>query len=102
MEEIAARNPRAIVVIEAAVMIEAGTYKRLDKLIVTVCGEPQQVARAIERDGLSREEALARIRRQLPLEEKRKFADYVIDTSGSEEDTLRQVREVYNLLRSVS
>ncbi len=102
MEEIAARDPRAIVVVEAAVMIEAGTYKRLDKLIVTVCGEPQQVARAIERDGLSREEALARIRRQLPLEEKRKFADYVIDTSGSEEDTLRQVREVYNLLRSVS
>jgi len=102
MEEIAARDPRAIVVIEAAVMIEAGTYKRLNKLIVTVCGEPQQVARAIERDGLSREEALARIRRQLPLEEKRKFADYVVDTSGSEEDTLRQVREVYNLLRSVS
>jgi dephospho-CoA kinase len=45
---------------------------------------------------------LARIRRQMPLEEKRRYADYVIDTSGAEADTLRQVEEVYNLLQSLS
>lgn len=100
MEEIAARDPGAIVVAEAAVMIEAGAYKRLDKIVLAVCTEEQQVDRAMRRSGLSREEALARIRHQMPLEEKHSFADYVIDTSGTEEETLRQVREVYNLLRS--
>jgi dephospho-CoA kinase len=102
MEEIAAGDPGAIAVVEAAVMIEAGTYKRLDKLVLAVCTEQQQVDRAVRRSGLSREEALARIRRQMPLEEKRKYADYVIDTSGTEEETLRRVREVYNLLRSAA
>jgi dephospho-CoA kinase len=100
MEEIAARDPGAIVVVEAAVMIEAGTYKRLDKIVLAICTEEQQVERAMRRSGLSRQEALARIRSQMPLEEKRRFADYLIDTSGTEEETLRQVREVYNLLRS--
>jgi dephospho-CoA kinase len=101
MEEIGARDPGAIVIVEAAVMIEAGTFRRLDKLIVVVCGEEQQVARALGR-GLTREEALARIRRQMPLEEKCKFADYVIDTSGDEPGTLRQVKEIYRLLRSLA
>ncbi|MFB3776913.1 MAG: dephospho-CoA kinase [Bryobacteraceae bacterium] len=100
LAEIAAREPGAIAVVEAAVMIEAGTYKRLDKVVLTICREEQQLERAVERGGLTRAEALARIRRQMPLEEKRKVADYVIDTSGSEADTMRQVREVYNLLRS--
>jgi len=102
MQEIAASDPGAIVVVEAAVMIEAGTYKRLDKVVLTVCGEEQQVERAIDRGGLGREQALARIRRQMPLEEKRRFADYVIDTSGTKEETRRQVQEVYNLLQKVA
>jgi len=99
MAEIAARDPGAIVVVEAAVMIEAGTYKRMDRLIVVACPLEKQLERAAAR-GLSREEALARIRLQMPLEEKRKYADYVIDTSGDEADTLHQVDEIYNRLRS--
>ena len=101
IEEIGARNPRAIIVCEAAVMIEAASYRRMDKLVLTVCREEQQLERALER-GLSREEALARIRRQMPLEDKRRFADYVIDTSGTESETLRQVEGVYNLLQSMT
>ncbi len=100
MAEIAAQDSGAIVIVEAAVMIEAGTYKRLDKLVLAVCTEQQQVQRAMLRSGLSREEALARIRSQMPLVEKRRFADYVVDTSGTEEETVRQVGAVYNLLRS--
>ncbi len=99
---IAAEDPDAIVIWEAAVMIEAGTHTRMDKVIVTVCREDQQLERAVARGGLSREEALARIRRQMPLEEKRRYADYVIDTSGSEGETLAQVERVYNLLQSPS
>ncbi len=100
MEEIGARDPGAIIVCEAAVMIEAASHRRMDKLILTVCAEQQQLERASRR-GLSRQEALARIRRQMPLEEKRRFADYVIDTSGTEPETIRQVEGVYNLLQSL-
>jgi dephospho-CoA kinase len=97
---IASRDPNAIVVVEAAILIETGGYKRFDKLILTVCDEQQQVERAMKRDGLPAEEILARIRQQMPLSEKRRFADYVIDTSGTKEDTLRQTKEVFALLRS--
>jgi dephospho-CoA kinase len=99
--QVALRDPGAIVVFEAAILIETGSYTRFDKLILVVCSEVQQLERAMERDGADREEVLARIRRQMPLDEKREFVDYVIDTSSSQEETLRQTREVYNLLRSI-
>jgi dephospho-CoA kinase len=99
---IAEREPEAIVVVEAAVMIEAGSHTRFDKMILAVCSQAQQVERAMLRDRITREKALARIGRQMPLEEKLKFADYVIDTSGDKAETLRQVREVYHLLRSIA
>jgi len=101
-EQLAAQEPGAIVVVEAAVMIEAGSHTRFDKLIVAVCTHEQQIERAVERDGLSREQALARIERQMPLEEKRKLADHVVDTSDSRENTLRQVHEIYHSLRSLA
>jgi dephospho-CoA kinase len=101
MTEIAARDPHAIAVMEAAILIETGSYKRFDRVILTVCDEECQIRRAMHRDRLSREEVLARLRRQMPLEDKRKYADYVIDTSGSKDDTVRKVEAVYTSLRSV-
>jgi dephospho-CoA kinase len=94
-------DPHGIVVVEAAILIETGTYRNYDRLILAECGEEQQVARALKRDHTDRGDVLARIRRQMPLDEKRKFAHYVIDTSGSKEDTLRRVREVYDALRRI-
>jgi dephospho-CoA kinase len=99
---IAELEPEAIVVVEAAVMIEAGSHTRFDKMILAVCSQAQQVERAMLRDRITREKALARIGRQMPLDEKLKFADYVIATSGDKAETLRQVREVYHLLRSIA
>jgi dephospho-CoA kinase len=96
-----AEDPGAIVVVEAAIHIETGGYKRFDKLILVVCSEEQQIERAMRR-GATREEALARLRSQMPLAEKRKYADYVIDTSGTKDATLEQTREVYNSLRSLN
>jgi len=101
MERVSAEDPAAILVVEAAVMVEAGSHTRFDKLIVVVCREEQQVERAVLRGDLNREEALARIRRQFPLAEKQKLADYVIDTSGSREETLEQVRKVFDSLRRI-
>ncbi|MEN6536156.1 MAG: dephospho-CoA kinase [Bryobacteraceae bacterium] len=97
---IQARDPGAIAVVEAAILIECGSYKRFEKVILAVCDEEQQLERAVLRGGISREEARARINRQMPLAQKRKYADYIIDTSGTKEDTLLQTREVYNSLRS--
>jgi dephospho-CoA kinase len=89
----------AIAVVEAAILIETGSYKRLQKLILVVCDTDQQVERAIARDSMSREDVLARIERQMSLAEKRKYADYVIDTSGEKAATIEQVERLYKTLR---
>jgi|ERR1051326_7330876 dephospho-CoA kinase len=100
-QDIARRDPNAIAVVEAAILVETGSYKRFDKLIVAACTPQQQIERAMRRDRLSKEEVMARLSRQLPLEEKIKLADYVIDTCGSKEQTIAQVRDVYHSLRSL-
>jgi len=101
MAEIAQTDPSAIVVVEAAILVETGRYKYFDRLIVVTCSPEHQMERAVERGSYSREEVLARLARQLPLKEKLRVADYVIDTSGSKEATLEQVRKVYHSLRTL-
>ncbi len=101
LEQVAARDPHGIAVIEAAILIETGSYRKFDRIVVAVCGERQQIERAMKRDKLSELEVRARLRRQMPLEEKRRLADFIIDTSGSKEETLRQTREVYEALRRI-
>ncbi|MBS1855594.1 MAG: dephospho-CoA kinase [Acidobacteria bacterium] len=97
--EFARRDPGGIAVVEAAILIETGSYRRFDKLILVTCDQEQQVERALRREGAVEGDIRARISRQMPLEEKRKYADFVIDTSGQKEDTLRQTRAVYDSLR---
>lgn len=99
--EIAAADPRAIVVIEAAILIETGAFRRCEKVILTVCKPEQQIERAMAR-GLSEKDARSRLERQMPIEEKRRFADYIIDTSGVPESTVEQTRVVYTSLRSLT
>ena len=102
MAEIAQAEPAAIVVVEAAILVETGRYKDFDRLIVVTCSAEQQMERALERGSYNKEEILARMSRQLPLEQKLLVADYVIDTSGAKEATLEQVRKVYSSLRSLT
>ena len=101
MVEIAGRDAKAIVVVEAAILVETGSYRRYDRLIVAWCSRELQIERAMKRDSATREEVLARLDRQLPLEEKLRVADYVIDTSGTKEETLKKTLEVYESLRSL-
>ncbi len=68
-------------------------------ILVTVC-EKIQIARQMHRDGCDRDEALRRIRAQMPLEEKAHRADFVIDNSGTVEETEVQVREVFDAIRA--
>ena len=98
-EAYAREQPHVIIVTEAAILIETGSYKDYDKLIVAVCRPEQQIQRAMARDGLSREEVLERLSRQMSLEDKIKYADYVVDTSGAKENTLQQTRAVCVSLR---
>jgi dephospho-CoA kinase len=98
---IGAGEPDAIVVVEAAILVETGSYRRFDRLVVTVCDRETQIRRAMKRDRLTRPEVDARLSRQLPAEELRKVADYVIDTSGTKENTLAQVQELHRALRSL-
>ena len=97
-----ASDPRGIAVVEAAIIFETGSYARYQKIIVAACTEAQQIERAMKRDQLTREQVESRLARQLPLAEKVKRADYVIDTSGTKEDTVRQTEQVYESLRSIA
>ena len=99
--EFFAGNPDGIAVVEAAILIETGSYCRDDKLILAFCAPEQQIERALRREGAVEADIRARLQRQMPLEEKRKYADYVIDTSGTKEETLRQTRAVFDALRKV-
>ncbi len=99
--EFFAREPHGIAVVEAAILIETGAYRRYDKLILVFCAQEQQIERALRREGAVEADIRARIERQMPLEEKRKYADYVIDTSGTKEETLRQSGAVYKALRKI-
>ena len=94
-------DPQGIGVIDAALMIESGGYKRFDKLIVVHCRPEVQLERLMLRNGLSRDEAQARINSQMPQEEKQKFADYLIDTSDGFELTRQRTLEVYNELARI-
>jgi dephospho-CoA kinase len=101
IRQLEAREPGAIAVVEAAILIETGSHKRFDRLILTVCSEEEQIRRHRERSGETEAQTRARLARQMSLEEKRRYADYVIDTSGSREATDHQVRAVYEQLQQV-
>src|ERR1700752_25721 len=94
-----AENPNGIGIVDAALMIESGGYRRFDKLIVVHCRPEVQLERLMLRDKRSREEALRRINSQMSQEEKQKFADYLIDTSDGFELTRVQVVRVYETFK---
>lgn len=100
IREIELQYPNGIVVIDAALMIESGGYRRLDKLIVVHCRPEIQLNRLMTRDKLSREAATQRIASQMPQAEKMKFADFLIDTSEGFDDTREQVIHVFAQLRN--
>ena len=95
-------DPDGIAIVDAALMIESGGYKRFDKLIVVWCRPEVQLERSIRRDNLSAEEARRRIAAQMPQEEKKKYADILIDTSDGFSEARRQTIEIYEQLRVFS
>jgi dephospho-CoA kinase len=88
-----------IAVVNAALLVEAGSYATYDRLVLVHCAEEIQVARIVARDGLSRDEALARVRAQLPTAEKLRIAHYAIDTGAGYASTEEQARAVWESLQ---
>jgi dephospho-CoA kinase len=102
MEDIGRHDPGGVAIVEAALIIEAGAAKRFDRLIVVTCEPEQRAQRFGQRMKVdletAREEVDRRMKAQMPDEEKIEFADYVIDNSGSLDNTRAQVREIYQEL----
>lgn len=84
--------------VEAALILESGFQNELDRIIVCWCRPEQQIERLLERE-LTREQALARIAAQMPIDQKRKLADYVVDCSKSITDTEQQVAALLEKLK---
>lgn len=95
------RDPHAVILVDAALIFEAGIGGRFSKIIVTWCRPEQQRERLMHK-GLSREESERRIAAQMPTEEKRRRADDVIDSSGSLENTRAQVETIYAELKRLA
>jgi dephospho-CoA kinase len=100
LDELAAKGFTGIVVFDAPVMIESGNYKNMERMIVVVTDDATQMARLNGRDGTGDAENRRKIASQMPLAEKARLADYVIDNSGSREATAEQVRRVFAALMS--
>jgi dephospho-CoA kinase len=102
IRQIEQSDPKGIVIIDAALMIESGGYQRMEKLIVVYCEPGIQLQRLMHRDGLSRDAAESRIAAQMPQNEKKTFADFLINTCGDHSQTRAQVENVYGELRALA
>lgn len=102
IRDVELQDPDGIAVIDAALMIESGGYKRFDKMVVVWCRPELQLARLTTRNGLTDEAAKQRIAAQMSQDEKKRYGDYLIDTSDGFDDTRRQTLEVVEQLRSIA
>jgi len=99
LQAVESADPNGIAFVDAALMIESGGYRRFNKLVVVWCEPAIQLKRLMLRDSLSEIEAAKRIAAQMPQDEKKLFADHLIDTSHGFEDTRRQTLELLDKLR---
>ena len=102
LEEKEQQYPQGVAIVDAALMIEVGTYKNYDKVIVVTCTPAIQRQRLRARSNLTEEQIDARILAQMPMEAKVKFADFVIDSSGDLSKTRRQVEEISSKLQELA
>ncbi|MBL8151918.1 MAG: dephospho-CoA kinase [Blastocatellia bacterium] len=100
--EFEAKSPNSIGIIDASLMIETGSYKRFEKIVVVHCSKEIQLSRLMARNQYSLQEAEARIASQMPNSEKLKYADFVIDTNGTIGETKKQTVKVFHSLKQLA
>ena len=99
IKQIQKTHPNAVIVLDVPLLIEAGMHDDLSDIIVVYAPQKIQIKRLMQRDHISETEALARVRSQMPIEEKKKKATIVIDNSGTIENTRKQAIEVFERLK---
>ena len=97
--EIGRKDPDAIVVIDAPLLVELGMHHTVDQLVVVTSTQTQQIERLKKRDGRSTEEALGLLSSQMPVKEKEELADFVVRNEGSLEETKKRAKEVLKELK---
>jgi len=100
--EIGEKNPEAIVVIDAPLLIEVGYHRRVDELMVVVSTRTEQIERLKARDGINSEQALRILSSQMPVEEKVKLADFVIRNEGSLAEVREKAKKVFRELKKIA
>ena len=98
--EIREKEPGAIIVYDIPLLIEAGMHKMVDLVVIVFADKDIRLVRMEKRDGFSREEAERRFTAQMPLEDKKKYADYIIDNNGTLDDTARQLDSIWRKIRA--
>jgi len=101
-EEIIGKDPHAVVIFDAALLIETGAYKTKDRVVVVTADEPTQLARLMARDHFTESHARERIAAQMPLSEKIKVAHYVIDGTLPIEPLAEEVTRIYRILKQLA
>lgn len=102
LKQLEKNNPDALVILDIPLLFEAGMGSDLSEVIVVYAPEPIQVKRLMKRDHISHADAMARVRSQMPIEEKKKLATMVIDNSGTREHTRKQTLEIFQRLKEPS
>ncbi len=92
------QSKNKLIIVDAALLIESGSYKRFEKIILVYCKPKIQIERLMKRDNLDYKTAEKHIKMQMSIEEKRKYANYIIDNSSTKENTKKQVVKLYELL----
>jgi dephospho-CoA kinase len=95
LKHIEKTHPNTIVILDIPLLLEAQMHKNLYEVIVVYVPEHTQIKRLMQRDGISEADALARVRSQMPIEEKKDLATIVIDNSGTREDTRKRTLEIF-------
>lgn len=96
------KDPNAVILVESAVLFEAGQHRRFDKMVVVWCNPEQQVERYVAKSRISVEDVRRRMDAQMSGEEKKRLADFVIDTSGTMEDSEKQSKEIFTQLQTLA
>ncbi|MEJ7616852.1 MAG: dephospho-CoA kinase [Pyrinomonadaceae bacterium] len=102
MRRVALSEPHGVCIVDAALMIESGGFRRFDTLIVVHCRDEIQLTRLIQRESITNDEARRRIAAQMPQEEKKRYANYLIDTSDGYQAARQQTIAVFGGLKALS
>lgn len=98
LKQIETTHPKAVAILDIPLLIEAGMHNDLSEIIVVYAPQHMQIKRLMQRDRISEADALARVRSQMPIEEKKQQATIVIDNSGTIENTRRQTLDIFKRL----